>query len=143
MQLASLGDSGRQTELRFQLCFNGASDVVGQAAAGPGHDALSGVDLSCGGNADARKALRFNSLLLEELFGSRQHRGEDGRLVVVEADALLRFGEHTALFVHDAQFDGSAANVNGKILFHSRISVSFVHGVDGTGEAGSDLRRAG
>ena len=84
-----VGDSGRQTELCFQLRFNGASDVVGQAAAGPGHDALSGVDLSCGRNADARKALRSNSLLLEELFGSRQHRGEDGRLVVVEADALL------------------------------------------------------
>lgn len=72
------------------------------------------------------------------------HRGQDGSLPAVKADALLGFGKDAARFVHKAQLDAGAADVNGKILFHPAfpfLLLSFVHGVDGTGKAGRDLGR--
>ena len=75
---------------------------------------------------------------------SFEHRGQDGGAVAVKAYALLGFRQHRTGLVHDAQLDGSAADVNTKIVFHSRHSpVLFLCGVDGTGKACGDLCRAG
>ena len=134
-----------QAEQRFKFCFDGGADVVGQIAAGADDRSGAAVDLAGGRNAHADKGGRGEALRFYKGFGCLAHRGQDGRLVAVKADALLGFGQHGTGLIHDAQLDGGAADINGKILFclHKNVSASVVHGVDGTGETGRDLSGAG
>ena len=117
-----VGYRDRQAKGLFQFGFNRCADVVGQAAAGARHDALAAVDLTGGRHADARKAFRRDALRGKEGLCSLQHRGQDGGAVAVKAYALLSFRQHRASLVHDAQLDGCAADVDTKIVFHSRHS---------------------
>ena len=79
--------------------------------------ARAAVDLAGGGHTHANEGSGGKALRVPKGFGRFEHRGQDGGLVAVEADALLGFGQHRAGLVHDAQLDGSAADINGKILF--------------------------
>ena len=82
-------------------------------AAGPD----DGARAAGGGHAHADEGSGGKALRVHKGFGRFEHRGQDGGLVAVEADALLGFGQHRAGLVHDAQLDGGAADINGKILF--------------------------
>ena len=95
-----------------------------EVAAGADDHALAAVDLAGGRNADAGEAFHRDVLGGQKLFGGFAHGGEDGRLVAVKADARFAFCQHLAGFIHNAQLDGRAADVNAKILFHAAFSVT-------------------
>ena len=57
-----VGHRDGQAEVLLQRGLDGAADVVGEIAAGTGHDALAAVDLAGGGYADAGKVLHRDGL---------------------------------------------------------------------------------
>lgn len=89
---------------------------MGQIAAGADDRSGAAVDLAGGRNAHADKGGRGEVLRFHKGFG-RLAPCQDGRLVAVVLDALLGFGQHGTGLIHDAQLDGGAADINGKIRF--------------------------
>ena len=57
-----VGHRDGQAKVLLQRGLDGAADVVGEIAAGTGHDALAAVDLAGGGHADAGKVLHRDGL---------------------------------------------------------------------------------
>ena len=116
MQLASLATVTGRWNFSSSFARMGAADVVGQAAAGAGHNAPAAVDLARGRDADALQHGWLHLLRLQKALCCGQHGVQNGGQVAVEADALLCPGEDRAPLVHKAQLDRRAADVNGKIL---------------------------
>ena len=125
-----VGHCDGQAEVLFQRRLDRAADVIGKVAAGTGHDAFAAVDLTGGRNADARKTFHRDGICGQKLLCGPAHGGENRRLVAVKADALFALEQHPAGLVHDAQLDGSAADINAKILFHPAHSILLFCGVD-------------
>ena len=57
-----VGHRDGQAKVLLQRGLDGAADVVGEIAAGTGHDALAAVDLAGGGHADAGKVFHRDGL---------------------------------------------------------------------------------